>query len=131
MIRFKPLTPKEVDTIEGSAPDLLAAHPDKTGATIILRLVATIRDREEELVAYAATRNEESFPDEIVARLVDGENPVRVYRHHRAMTLAALHDASGVSTAYLSEIETGKKPGSAASLKKIATALNVALDDLV
>lgn len=134
MNRFKPLAPEEVDAIEGSALDLLAARPDSTDAAPILRLVATIRDMGEELAAkaaYAATRDEESFPDGIVARLVDGENPVRVYRHHRAMTLAALHHATGISTAYLSEIETGKKPGSTAALKKIATALDVDLDDLV
>jgi transcriptional regulator with XRE-family HTH domain len=38
---------------------------------------------------------------------------------------------SGVVQSYLSEIETGKKPGSLAAMKAVAEALGVTIDDLV
>lgn len=47
------------------------------------------------------------------------------------MTQTTLADASGVNRVYLSEIESGKKPGSIEALKRIAEALRIGLDDLV
>jgi transcriptional regulator with XRE-family HTH domain len=38
--------------------------------------------------------------------------------------------AAGVGKSYVSQIEAGKKPGSVAVLKRMATVLRVALDDL-
>ena len=73
----------------------------------------------------------EWLPAELIERMVDGESPARVWREHRGMTATALAAASGVAASYLSAIETGKKPGSVNALKRIAAALNVALDDLV
>jgi transcriptional regulator with XRE-family HTH domain len=37
---------------------------------------------------------------------------------------------TGVSTAYLSQIETGRKPGSFDAMAKLARALGVAMEDL-
>ena len=74
---------------------------------------------------------EETFPANVVNRLLEGDNPVRVYREHRGMTSKFLAIAAEISAPYLSEIETGKKEGSAATLKRIAQALSVDLDDLV
>jgi DNA-binding Xre family transcriptional regulator len=70
-------------------------------------------------------------PSEFVDRLIDGENPVRVWRDFRGMTSKDLAKAIGISAAYLSEIETGKKPGSLDAMKRIADALEVPLDNLV
>ncbi len=47
------------------------------------------------------------------------------------MTLEGLATAAGIGTAYLSEIETGRKDGSLSVLKAIAGALQVDLDDIV
>ncbi|WP_366656576.1 helix-turn-helix transcriptional regulator [Fodinicurvata sp. EGI_FJ10296] len=74
---------------------------------------------------------DELVPSAIADRLIEGENPVRVWREHRGMTARALADAAGIGTAYLSEIETGRKDGSLSVLKAIAGALNVDLDDIV
>ena len=79
-----------------------------------------IRSGEEELV-----------PSEIVNALIDGANPVRVWRNHRGITARELARRTELSAAYISEIETGKKDGSISSMKKIATVLGVDLDDLV
>ena len=72
----------------------------------------------------------EYVPVDVVDRLVAGEHPVRVWRQHREMSLQALARASGVKPGYLSEIETGKKPGSVRALHSIAKALTLSLDDL-
>jgi DNA-binding XRE family transcriptional regulator len=74
---------------------------------------------------------DDALPAAVVKRLISGENPVRVYREWRGMTATALAKAAEVAQPYLSAIETGSKPGSAAALKRIATALNVDMEDLV
>jgi len=83
----------------------------------------------------AKNRNEEIFPAELGVKLTDatraGSSLVPVWREYREMTQTALAEASGVNRVYLSEIESGKKPGSVEALKRIADALQIGLDDLV
>lgn len=79
--------------------------------------------------AYATARPE-TFPDGVAARLVNGDNPVKVFREHRGLTQAQLADAAGVGQAHLSLIETGARGGSVDVLKRLADALRVDLDDL-
>jgi ribosome-binding protein aMBF1 (putative translation factor) len=67
----------------------------------------------------------------LVERLVAGEHPLRIRREHRGLTLQALAAGSGVGLSYISEIESGKKPGSADALKKLAGAFGLAVDDLL
>ena len=74
---------------------------------------------------------EEVIPSEFVNRILDGENPVRVWRDYRGMSAKDLASACGMSATYLSEIENGHKEGSVTVLKKLAEALNVSLEDLV
>ena len=69
-------------------------------------------------------------PSEFVDRLIDGENPIRVWRDFRGMTSKDLATAIGISAGYLSEIETGKKEGSISVFRSIAKALRVDVDDL-
>jgi DNA-binding XRE family transcriptional regulator len=71
------------------------------------------------------------LPVEALDRLVEGESPVRVWRNHRGLTLSALAEAAGVSISYLSEIETGRKPGSSAAVRAIAHALKVPMESLL
>jgi DNA-binding XRE family transcriptional regulator len=68
--------------------------------------------------------------DALVNRLLDGESPVRIWREHRGLTLKRLSEEAGVPQGHLSEIETGKKPGSLDAMARIARALAVPLDDL-
>lgn len=81
--------------------------------------------------AAIASGAEELMPDAVVARLVAGENPVKVWRDHRGLTQARLAAQAGVTQAYLSDIEAGKKSGSAKILKALAQALGVDVDDLI
>jgi DNA-binding XRE family transcriptional regulator len=71
------------------------------------------------------------LPARLVKRMLGGEHPVRIWREHRGMTAGALATAAGVAPAYLSEIETGKKPGAVKALRALARVLEVAVDDLV
>ena len=84
-----------------------------------------------ELYDQATAEGGESFPVEVVDRLLAGQNPIRVYRSHRGMTQNQLAAAAGINTVYLSQIETGKRTGSAKTLATLANALNVTVDDLL
>lgn len=77
-----------------------------------------------------ATGEEELVPAEVVDRLLDGDNPVRVWREHRGLSAADLAKACGVTAAAISQIESGKRKSSVSLLKKIARALKVDLDTL-
>ena len=77
------------------------------------------------------TGEEEAIPEEFADRLIDGENPIRVYRELRGLSARELAEKTGISAAFLSEIENGKKEGGVATLKKIAQVLRVTIDDLV
>ncbi|MEO5330482.1 MAG: helix-turn-helix transcriptional regulator [Magnetococcus sp. YQC-5] len=79
-----------------------------------------------------ASGEEESIPSEIVDRLLDGpDTKLKVWREYRGLTLRKLAKDAGCSSAYLSEIESGKKSGSVRIMKALALALRVDLDDLV
>ena len=89
--------------------------------------IATIRAVDE-----AVKKGEDEYlPAELVVRLIEGVHPVRIWREHRALTAKAMAGKAGVSAAYLSEIESGKKPGSLDAMAKIARALGVQVDELV
>ena len=76
----------------------------------------------------AKALDEETFPAEVINRLIlNGENPIKVYREYRKLTQKQLADKVGVQRAYLAEIETGRKSGSVKTLKAIAEALDVDL----
>lgn len=79
--------------------------------------------------AYKAVRPE-TFPAEIVDRLLNGEHPLRVFREYRGLTQAQLGEAVGLKQAYLSQIEAGARAGTVDVLKRIAGALDVDLDSL-
>lgn len=77
-----------------------------------------------------AAREDELIPADYVIRLLSGESPLRVYRDLRSLTQAALAEKAGVNRVTVAEIETGRKQGSVATLRALADALDVSLDDL-
>ncbi|OYW66770.1 MAG: transcriptional regulator [Bosea sp. 12-68-7] len=78
-----------------------------------------------------AAGDEEFVPSAMVDRILAGENLVRVWREHRGLTVSALAEMAGIAQPYLSQIETGKREGTLQTMKRIAGALRVKLDDLV
>ncbi len=74
---------------------------------------------------------EELIPADVVHAILDGANPVRTWREYRGFTQHDLAAKVGISTAYLSQIETGKRTGTSRVLASIARILNVDIDDLL
>ena len=74
---------------------------------------------------------EEKFPGEVVIELLAGTNLLRVYRQYRKLTQEVLAQIIGASKTTISEIENGRKTGSLETIKALASALSVELDDLI
>ncbi len=74
---------------------------------------------------------DELIPSEVVYAILDGKNPIKVWREYRALTQQQLADAAGISKPYLSQIETGKRTGTTDILSAIAKALAVSLDEVI
>lgn len=79
----------------------------------------------------AMAENREAIPAEFVNRIIAGESPVRALRDWRGLTGAALAEAAGLHRVQVHDIESGKRGGSIATMKKLADALGVTVDDLV
>ena len=82
-------------------------------------------------IADIAAGQEELIPAIFVNRILDGEAPLRVFREWRELTQTALADQSGVNRVQIVEIEAGRKTGSVATLRKLASTLGVTIDDLI
>ena len=80
--------------------------------------------------AVAADDGSGSIPAAVAYAIADGMHPVRAWREHLGLRQEALAAAAGISTPFLSQIEHGRRAGSAATLKKLARALKVPLDAL-
>ncbi|MEX2128480.1 MAG: helix-turn-helix transcriptional regulator [Xanthobacteraceae bacterium] len=83
------------------------------------------------LVARAkkdVARGQPLLPKEIVDRLANAENPIRVLREFREYSQDELVTAVGITQGYLSDLETGKRKGPLQLHQKIARALGVPLD---
>jgi DNA-binding XRE family transcriptional regulator len=74
---------------------------------------------------------EELVPQDVVDRLIAGEQPVKVWREFRGLTQTKLAALAGIGKAYLSQIEGGQRAGTLATRRELARALKVDLDDLV
>ena len=88
--------------------------------------------RDYDSVKTAIERGEEELiPSEVTFAILDGENPIKVWREYRGLTQQQLAKEVGISPPYLSQIETEKRTGTTEVLKAIAKALKVTLDDIV
>lgn len=92
-------------------------------------MLADIRDYDAAMQAIA--EGEELIPAEVVYAILDGANPIRVWREHRGLSQGELAAKAGISPSYLSQLESGKRDGTMEVLAAVAFSLNVTLDDLV
>ena len=92
-------------------------------------MLADVRDYDAAMERIAA--GEELVTAEVVYALLDGGNPIRIWREHRGMSQSELATRAGISASYLSQLESGKRDGTMDVLQGIAVALGVVLDDLV
>ncbi len=93
-------------------------------------MLQDIQDYDKVKLAIA-NGDEELIPSEVTYALLDGENPIRVWREYRGLTQQQVAEVVGISNPYLSQLESGQRKGSAEVLAGVARALNVSLDDLV
>ena len=93
--------------------------------------IAALDDLKTRLVAGGKNALVDYLPAELVERLIGGESPVRIWREHRGLSAQALAKTAKLTPSYVSEIETGRKPGSLNAMAKIARTLGVSLEDLV
>ena len=99
------------------------------------QLLDLAEDAEDIRVADAAIRaiddGEELINGAVVDALLNGENPVKVWRTYRGLTQDALAKKTNVTKSYISQIENDNRDGSVAVYKRLAEALDVDVDDLV
>jgi len=95
-----------------------AAEADEDAGTA--RLVARAR---REIAGGAPL-----LPKTVVDRIAGGESAVRVLREWRDITQVSLSSRTGISQSHISDIESGRRTGTPATLRAIATALKVPLD---
>lgn len=92
-------------------------------------MLQDVRDYDEAKLTIA--NGEELIPSEVTYALLDGKNPIRVWREYRGLTQQQVAEAAGISKPYLSQLESGQRKGTTEVLRAIGRALNVSLDDLV
>jgi transcriptional regulator with XRE-family HTH domain len=107
----------------------------------LARLMAELEDAEDRAAVADRRRHEKAVGKELARgsyltvdearRLLAGESPVRLWREKRGMTQRALAAAAGIAPSYLTEIEKGRKPGSADAHLRLARVLQVDMDDLM
>lgn len=81
--------------------------------------------------ARLASGKEEMIPASVVDRLLDGEPPLRVWREFRNLTQSDLARISGVARTQIVDLDAGRKEGSVFTLRKLAAALRVSVDDII
>lgn len=77
-----------------------------------------------------ATEDGFRIPATVAHAILDGEHPVKAWREQRGLTQEVLAEQAGISKAYLCQIETRKRVGAMKTLKAVAKALAVSVDEL-
>ncbi len=99
---------------------LIAADEDTKDAKTARRIIEQIASGEETVLTEAE-----------LDEFLKAKTPLSFWRKKRRMTQADLAKAADIAQGFISEIESGQKPGTPATLKKIAQALNIKIDDLI
>lgn len=85
----------------------------------------------EDMLAAVDADNGIRIPHEVALAIIGGKRPIVAFRSHQGATLQELSERTGLAVSYISEIERGRKAGSAAALSRIADALGTTIDVLV
>ncbi len=94
-------------------------------------MTTRLENLDDIIAAYEGLASGPALPSEYAMRIIeDGEHPIKVWRDYRGIKQSELSALSGVSGAYISEIERGKKPGSIEAFKALADALDTTIDAL-
>ena len=95
--------------------------------------IEQLEDLEDALDIEASARNphRRTIPAAVVDRLLDDEPPLKVWREHRGLSRADLAARTGLTPGHIGHLETGRRHGTPDTLRRLATALDVTVDDLV
>jgi DNA-binding XRE family transcriptional regulator len=93
------------------------------------RLVRLADDAEDIAAAERALQTER-IPAAFANRILDGESPLAVFREFRGLSQSGLAARSGVNRVQIADIEAGRGVGSVATLRKLADALGLTIDDI-
>ncbi len=96
------------------------------------RLSAALEDADDAALFDTAQATDDGFriPAAVANAILDGEPPVKAWREHRGLTQEALAEKAGISKAYLCQIETRKRVGALKTLRAIADALAISMNEL-
>jgi DNA-binding XRE family transcriptional regulator len=83
------------------------------------------------LVLATHDPNEETWPAALVNRLLDGENPLHVYRTYRGLSQKGLAEKAGCTANYISQLESGRRVMSPIMASSLASILGIDADDLL
>lgn len=71
------------------------------------------------------------LPEELRARLLGGENAIRIWREFRRLTPAGLAKRAGVTESFVALVERGRPTCRIDKLKRIAEVLGVHLEQII
>ncbi|MEI4264019.1 helix-turn-helix transcriptional regulator [Roseovarius sp. D0-M9] len=98
----------------------------------LIALAEIVKDAQDNASVDAYLKEPESgMALDLVKRMVNGESPLAIHREWRGFSAAELARQSGVNRVQLLDIEARRKSGSIATMKKLAEALDVSIDDIV
>jgi hypothetical protein len=123
-VRFKMTTKGEIAILPRKEYEALAAKAEEADEDLgTARLIARAQ---KEIAAGSPL-----IPKGVVDRIAGGENALRVLREWRGKTQLYLANKTNLGQGYISDLESGRRKGTAAALRNIADALKVPLDLLV
>jgi DNA-binding XRE family transcriptional regulator len=93
------------------------------------RIEATLEDRADVAAVRAFQRNpSQTYPDSVVAVILEGVHPIKAFREYRHMTQAQLAAKVGTSAVYISQLERGDRRAGRKLRVKIGAVLEVDAD---
>jgi len=120
-VRFRMTDKGEIAILPRKEFELLAAkarEADEDSGTA--RIIARAR---KEIAAGAPL-----IPKEVVDKIASGKNALRAIREWRGKTQLYISQRTNLGQGYISDLESGRRRGTTAALKKIASVLGVPLD---
>ena len=99
----------------------------------IQELMDDIEDRKdiEKYVQAIESGEEQNIPGEVTFAILEGIHPIRAWREYKQITVRELAKQAGITSSYLSQIETGKRNPTIDTLKSIAEALGIDVEILI
>jgi hypothetical protein len=123
-VRFKMTNKGEVAILPRKEYEALAAKAREADEDLgTARLVARAR---KDIAAGMPL-----IPKEVVDRIANGENALRALRQWRGKTQLYVSHKTNIGQGYISDLESGRRRGTATALKKIADVLKVPLELIV